>query len=149
MVEMAEETKKLEELAYQYQLLQAQAQLLAQNLELLTLGKNEFQAVKETLEGLKKEEGEVEILVPIGAGSFLKGKILDAKNAIVSVGAGYAVEKSLDDSIVYLEKRIKEYEEAIAKTQDALRKLEVQLGELAKKAQEIQQKQAMGFGVKK
>ncbi|WP_209477629.1 prefoldin subunit alpha [Thermococcus stetteri] len=146
---MAEETKKLEELAYQYQLLQAQAQLLAQNLELLTLGKNEFQAVKETLEGLKKEEGEVEILVPIGAGSFLKGKILDAKNAIVSVGAGYAVEKSLDDSIVYLEKRIKEYEEAIAKTQDALRKLEVQLGELAKKAQEIQQKQAMGFGVKK
>ncbi|AMQ17679.1 prefoldin subunit alpha [Thermococcus peptonophilus] len=146
---MAEDTKKLEELAYQYQLLQAQAQLLAQNLELLTLGKNEFQAVKETLEGLKKEEGAVEILVPIGAGSFLKGKILDAKNAIVSVGAGYAVEKSLDDSIAYLEKRIKEYEEAIAKTQEALKKLEVQLGDLAKKAQEIQQKQAMGFSVKK
>ncbi len=123
---MAEDTKKLEELAYQYQLLQAQAQLLAQNLELLTLGgKNEFQAVKETLEGLKNEEGEVEILVPIGgAGSFLKGKIVDAKNAIVSVGAGYAVQKSLDDSIEYLEKRINEYEEAIAKTQEALKKLE-------------------------
>lgn len=146
---MAEDTKKLEELAYQYQLLQAQAQLLAQNLELLTLGRNEFQAVKETLEGLKNEEGEVEILVPLGAGSFLKGKIVDAKNAIVSVGAGYAVEKGLDDSIEYLEKRIKEYEEAIAKTQEALKKLEVQLGELARQAQEIQQKQAMGFRVKK
>ncbi|BAD85194.1 prefoldin, alpha subunit [Thermococcus kodakarensis KOD1] len=146
---MAEDTKKLEELAYQYQLLQAQAQLLAQNLELLTLGRNEFQAVKETLEGLKNEEGEFEILVPIGAGSFLKGKIVDAKNAIVSVGAGYAVQKSLDDSIEYLEKRIKEYEEAIAKTQEALKKLEAQLGELARQAQEIQQKQAMGFSVKK
>jgi prefoldin alpha subunit len=146
---MAEDRKKLEELAYQYQLLQAQAQLLAQNLELLTLGKNEFQAVKETLEGLKKEEGEVEILVPIGAGSFLRGKVIDPEKAIVSVGAGYAVEKGLDDAVAYLEKRIKEYEEAIAKTQEALRRLEAQLGEVAKQAQAIQDRQAMGFSVKK
>ena len=146
---MAEDRKKLEELAYQYQLLQAQAQLLAQNLELLTLGKNEFQAVKETLEGLKKEEGEVEILVPIGAGSFLRGKVIDPEKAIVSVGAGYAVEKGLDDAVAYLEMRIKEYEEAIAKTQEALRRLEAQLGVVAKQAQAIQDRGTRGFSVKK
>lgn len=147
---MAENNEQLERLAYEYQLLQAQAQLLAQNLELLTLGKNEFQAVKETLEGLKKvEEERPEILVPIGAGSFLKGVIVDRENAIVSIGAGYAVEKTLDDAITYLDARIKEYEEAIAKTQEGLKKLEAQLGELARKAQELQQKQAMGFSVKK
>ena len=130
--------KEMEKLAYEYQLLQAQAQLLAQNLELLSLGRNEFQAVKETIEELKKAEGEVEILVPIGAGSFLKGLITDKENAIVSVGAGYAVEKNLDDAITYLEERIKEYDEAIIKTQEALKNLETQLGELAKKAQELQ-----------
>ncbi|MDK2913999.1 MAG: prefoldin alpha subunit [Thermococcaceae archaeon] len=147
---MAETNEQLERLAYEYQLLQAQAQLLAQNLELLTLGKNEFQAVKETLEGLKKvEEERPEILVPIGAGSFLKGVIVDRENTIVSIGAGYAVEKTLDDAITYLDARIKEYEEAIAKTQEGLKKLEAQLGELARKAQELQQKQAMGFSVKK
>ncbi|NJE48266.1 prefoldin subunit alpha [Thermococcus sp. 9N3] len=134
--------KEMEKLAYEYQLLQAQAQLLAQNLELLTLGRDEFKAVKETLEELKKTEGEVEILVPIGAGSFLKGKITDKENAIVSVGAGYAVEKNLDSAIEYLEERIKEYDEAIAKTQEALKKLEAQLGELAKRAQELQAKKA-------
>ncbi|HDZ36182.1 MAG TPA: prefoldin subunit alpha [Thermococcus sp.] len=147
---MAETNEQLERLAYEYQLLQAQAQLLAQNLELLTLGRNEFQAVKETLEELKKvEEGNPEILVPIGAGSFLKARIEDKENAIVSVGAGYAIEKNLDDAIAYLEARIKEYDEAIAKNQEALKKLEGQLGELAKKAQELQQKQAMNFSVKK
>ncbi|WP_297534930.1 prefoldin subunit alpha [Thermococcus sp.] len=130
--------KEMEKLAYEYQLLQAQAQLLAQNLELLTLGREEFRAVKETLEELKKTEGEVEILVPIGAGSFLKGRIIDKENAIVSVGAGYAVEKNLDSAIEYLGKRIKEYDGAIAKTQEALRKIEEQLGELARKVQEIQ-----------
>ena len=141
---------EMERLAYEYQLLQAQAQLLAQNLELLTLGRNEFQAVKETLEELKKvEEERPEILVPIGAGSFLKAMIVDKENAIVSVGAGYAIEKNLDDAVTYLDARIKEYEEAIAKTQEALRKLEAQLGDLAQKAQELQAKQAMGFTVKK
>lgn len=133
--------KEMEKLAYEYQLLQAQAQLLAQNLELLTLGMNEFKAVRETLEGLKKTEGEAEILVPIGAGSFLRGKITDKENAIVSVGAGYAVEKNLDSAIEYLDERIKEYEGAIARTQDALKKLEAQLGDLAKRAQELQVKQ--------
>lgn len=136
---MAQINEQLEKLAYEYQLLQAQAQLLAQNLELLTLAKNEFQAVKETLEGLKKiDEEKPEILVPIGAGSFLKGVILDKKRAIVSVGAGYAVEKNLEEAIGYLDARVKEYENAIEKTQEALKRLEVQLGELAKKAQELQ-----------
>ncbi|WP_457741575.1 prefoldin subunit alpha [Thermococcus sp.] len=130
--------KELEKLAYEYQILQAQAQLLSQNLELLTLGREEFKAVRETLEELKKMDGEIEILVPVGAGSFLKGKIMDRENAIVSVGAGYAVEKDLDSAIEYLETRIKEYDEAIVKTQEALRKIEGQLGELAKKVQEIQ-----------
>ncbi|HDG64094.1 MAG TPA: prefoldin subunit alpha [Thermococcus sp.] len=147
---MAQNQERLERLAYEYQLLQAQAQLLAQNLELLTLGKNEFQAVKETLEGLKSvEEEKPEILVPIGAGSFLKGRIEDKQNAIVSVGSGYAIEKSLDDAIVYLDERIREYEEAIKKTQDALHQLEHKLQDLAQKAQKLQQQQAIGFKVPK
>ncbi|CUX78164.1 Prefoldin alpha subunit (GimC alpha subunit) [Thermococcus chitonophagus] len=142
--------KELEKLAYEYQVLQAQAQLLAQNLELLNLARAEVQTVKETLENLKKvEEERPEILVPIGAGSFLKGVIVDKNNAIVSVGSGYAVEKNIDDAIAFLEERIREYDEAIRKTQEALAELEKKVGEVAKKAQELQQKQAMSFSVKK
>ncbi|AIF69362.1 prefoldin subunit alpha [Palaeococcus pacificus DY20341] len=145
---MAQSEEALQKLAYEYQLLQAQAQLLAQNLELLTLGMNEFKAVKETLEKLKEVEDEKpEILVPIGAGSFLKGQIVDKENAIVSVGAGYAIEKSLDDAIGYLDSRVKEYEEAIKKTQESLHQIEHKLQELAIKAQKLQQEQAMKFNV--
>lgn len=145
---MSEEA--LQKLAYEYQLLQAQAQLLSQNLELLTLGMNEFSAVKGTLEELKKvEEENPEILVPIGAGSFLKGKILDKSNAIVSVGAGYAVKKSIDEAIAYLNERIKEYEDAIRKTQESLQKIEHKLQDLAVQAQKLQRDQAMQFKVPK
>ncbi|AEC52069.1 prefoldin subunit alpha [Pyrococcus sp. NA2] len=147
---MAQNNKELEKLAYEYQVLQAQAQLLAQNLELLNLARAEVQTVRETLENLKKVgEERPEILVPIGAGSFLKGMIIDKNNAIVSVGSGYAVERSIDDAIAFLEKRIKEYDEAIKKTQEALAEIEKRVGEVAKKAQEIQQKEAMSFKVKR
>ncbi|AEH25559.1 prefoldin subunit alpha [Pyrococcus yayanosii] len=145
---MADE-KELEKLAYEYQMLQAQAQLLAQNLDLLTLARNEVQAVKETLKGLKKVEGEPEILIPIGAGSFLKGVIVDKDRAIVSVGAGYAVERSIDDAITFLEGRIKEYDEAIKKTQETLHGLEQRIKEVAVKVQKLQQEQAMSFKVPK
>ncbi|AAL80499.1 prefoldin subunit alpha [Pyrococcus furiosus DSM 3638] len=145
-----ENNKELEKVAYEYQVVQAQAQLLAQNLELLSLAQAEVQTVKETLENLMKIEDEnPEILVPIGAGSFLKGKIVDKNNAIISVGSGYAVEKTLEDAIKYLDERIKEYDEAIRKTQEALNELQKRAAELAKKAQEIQQKQAMSFKLKK
>ncbi len=138
-VKMAERNEQFERLAYEYQLLQAQAQLLAQNLDLLTMGRNEFQAVKETIEGLKKTEDErPEILVPIGAGSFLRGTLIDKNNAIVSVGAGYAIEKSLDEAVEYLEARIREYDGAIAKTQEGLKSLEGRLQELAQRAQQLQ-----------
>ena len=143
-MDMGEEA--LQKLAYEYQLLQAQAQLLSQNLELLTLGMNEFSAVKGTLEELKKvEEENPEILVPIGAGSFLKGKIMDKRSAIVSIGAGYAMEKSIDDAIAYLNERIKEYEDAIRKTQESLQKIEHKLQDLAVQAQKLQREQAMQF----
>ncbi|BAA29615.1 151aa long hypothetical protein [Pyrococcus horikoshii OT3] len=151
MIRMAQNNKELEKLAYEYQVLQAQAQILAQNLELLNLAKAEVQTVRETLENLKKiEEEKPEILVPIGAGSFLKGVIVDKNNAIVSVGSGYAVERSIDEAISFLEKRLKEYDEAIKKTQGALAELEKRIGEVARKAQEVQQKQSMtSFKVKK
>ncbi len=147
-MDMGEEA--LQKLAYEYQLLQAQAQLLSQNLELLTLGMNEFSAVKDTLEELKKvEEENPEILVPIGAGSFLKGKIMDKRSAIVSIGAGYAMEKSIDDAIAYLNERIEEYEDAIRKTQESLQKIERKLQDLAVQAQKLQREQAMQFKVPK
>jgi len=139
MGENVKKREELEKLAYEYQLLQAQAQLLAQNLELLTIARNELSALKETLEGLKTIDSEnPEILVPIGGGSFLKGTILDKERAVVSMGAGYSAEMPLENAIELINRRINEYDTAIQKTQEALRRLDGQLQELAKRAQSLE-----------
>ncbi len=133
--------KDLERLAYEYQILQERYKLLAQNLELLTLARNELGTMKETLEGLKSmEKEEIEVLIPIGGGSFLKGTIKDREHAIVSIGAGYAVEKDLEGAVKYIEERIKEYDDAIRRNEEALKQLEIQLQSLAEKAQNISRK---------
>ena len=139
MGENVKKREELEKLAYEYQLLQAQAQLLAQNLELLTIARNELSALKETLEGLKNIDSEnPEILVPIGGGSFLKGTILDKERAVVSMGAGYSAEMPLENAIELINRRINEYDTAIQKTQEALRRLDGQLQELTKRAQSLE-----------
>lgn len=139
MAENPKRDEEFERLAYEYQLLQAQAQLLAQNLELLNLAKNELLTLKKTLEGLRQIDTEKpEILVPIGGGSFLRGIVVDKERAIVSMGAGYSAETPVENAIELTERRINEYETAIQRTQEGLRKIELQLQELARRAQSLQ-----------
>lgn len=134
-----EKRKELEKLAYEYQLLQAQAQLLAQNLELLALAGNELKTLRETLEGLRDMGSEnPEVLIPIGGGSFLKGMVTDRERAVISMGAGYSAEMPIESAMELVDRRIKEYEMAIQRTQEALRKIEGQLQELARRAQSLE-----------
>ncbi len=139
MAENVEKRKELEKLAYEYQLLQAQAQLLAQNLELLALAGNELKTLRETLEGLRDMGSEnPEVLIPIGGGSFLKGMVTDRERAVISMGAGYSAEMPIESAMELVDRRIKEYEMAIQRTQEALRKIEGQLQELARRAQSLE-----------
>ena len=59
------------------------------------------------------DEKITEILVTIGGGLFLKASAPPPEKFIVNVGAQLALEKTKDDAIVYIEERLKEFENAI------------------------------------
>ncbi len=69
---------------------------------------NELQLAKATLQNLpgKKTEG----LLPIGGGVMLPA-LTEKGNVLINVGAGVVVEKSLEDAVSFLDKRIKMIEE--------------------------------------
>ena len=54
----------------------------------------------------KENEG----LMPIGIGVFIKTNIASLDKLLVNVGAGVTVEKSREDTLNYIESRIKEFE---------------------------------------
>ena len=76
-------------------------------------------------------DSDVETLMPVGIGVFVKTNVPPIKKLLVNLGAGVAVEKSREDALNYVEARIKEYDVAG-------RQLEAQRQELEMRMQQVQ-----------
>jgi prefoldin alpha subunit len=76
-------------------------------------------------------ESEVESLMPVGVGVYVKTMVPPIKKVLVTLGAGVALEKNREDALNYVESRIKEYEVGA-------RKLEAQRQEIAMRMEQVQ-----------
>jgi len=52
-------------------------------------------------------ESEVESLMPVGIGVYIRALVPPVKKLLVNVGAGVTIEKSREDTVNYIESRIK------------------------------------------
>jgi prefoldin alpha subunit len=76
-------------------------------------------------------ESDVESLMPIGIGVYVKTTVPPIKKLLINLDAGVAIEKSREDALNYVETRIKEYE-------IAARQLEAQRQEIAMRINQLQ-----------
>ena len=76
-------------------------------------------------------ESDVESLMPIGIGVYVKSVVPPVKKLLINLEAGVAIEKSREDVLNYVETRIKEYEVAA-------RQLEAQRQEIAMRLNQLQ-----------
>lgn len=74
----------------------------------------------------KENEG----LMPIGIGIFIKTNIASLDKLLVNVGAGVTVEKSREDTLNYIESRIKEFEIAFNQLTTQKKQLTSQLEQI-------------------
>jgi prefoldin alpha subunit len=88
-----------------------------------------------------QSETEVESYVPVGVGVHMKVSVPPVKKLLINIGAGVAVEKSREDTINYIESRLKEFEIALKqlmgqKQQVSLRmeQIQVQVNEMVQRA---------------
>lgn len=88
-----------------------------------------------------QSESEIESYVPVGVGVHMKVSVPPVKKLLINIGAGVAVEKNREDTINYIELKLKEFEIALKqlngqKQQVSLRmeQIQVQVNELVKKA---------------
>ena len=78
------------------------------------------------------EVSEVESLMPVGIGVYMKALVPPMKKLLINVGAGVTIEKSREDTINYIESRLKEFEVA-------LRQLASQKHQIATRMDQIQE----------
>ncbi|MEM4263358.1 MAG: prefoldin subunit alpha [Candidatus Woesearchaeota archaeon] len=84
--------KYLELQLYDQQMRQAQQQMQAVEQQV-----SEIEYVVQCINDVAKVDVGTEIFIPISAGVFLKAKLLDNKDALINVGAGTAVKKTLPE----------------------------------------------------
>lgn len=84
-----------------------------------------------TIQGISADT-DSEALMPVGIGVYIKTNVPPAKKLLVSLGSGVTVEKNRDDTLNFVEVRIKEYEVA-------MRQLETQRQQIAMQMAQIQE----------
>ena len=93
--------------------LSRQVQVLRVSLEEVTMSADALKAFKNAKEG-------DEIMVPVGASSFITVKVTSNRNVVVGIGSNISVEKDIDDAIGYMEANNAEIAEALKKSAEAL-----------------------------
>ena len=93
--------------------LSRQVQVLRVSLEEVTMSSDALKAFKNAKEG-------DDIMVPVGASSFITVKVTSNRNVVVGIGSNISVEKDIDDAISYMDANNAEIEEALKKSAETL-----------------------------
>jgi len=113
--------ERLKKLQDELRSLIAQAEHLRAQVDVVNDTIQDLAAVIEVLEYLKKHGEGRTVLVPIGAGNFIRAKIEKVDTVVMGVGGRLSVEASVEDARKMLEERIDALE---GLRLDLLRKLE-------------------------
>ncbi len=130
-----ETEEKIRELITRIQINQQRMDALQQQANLIQLSLNDLDnALKAltTLEG--KGEGQ-EMLVPIGADSFVHAKLSDPDKVIIGLGSGVSVEKGVADSKGIIQGRRSELEKVLLDTSGVMEQVASELVRLQQEAQ--------------
>jgi prefoldin alpha subunit len=88
------------------------------------------------------DESQIEALAPVGIGVYIKSLVPPVKKLLINVGAGVVLEKSREDTINYIEARIKEFEIAIKQLSSQRQQIETRMNQIqAQINQMLQQSQ--------
>ena len=97
-----------------------QLNALTQQSQLLQMSYEETLTASRTLASLENAKEGDEIMVPVGANSFITVKVTSNRNVIVDIGSDISVEKNPESAIEYMGANIAEISEALKKTMEAL-----------------------------
>jgi prefoldin alpha subunit len=87
------------------EIFRAQLESINQNQQLVQISLEELGRAKETLVQYQKAKEGDEILLPVGGNSFVFAKVATNAKAIVGIGTGISVEKSMDEAIKTMDDR--------------------------------------------
>lgn len=120
-----------------------QADILSRQLDFMERQRIESIAAIETLKGLLSQKESV-ALVPIGGGTTVRAKIMDADNILVNIGADVVIRRTNKEAVEYLEDHVKELEAVEKKIAESLDQIKSQINEIARRIEKGYQNSKAG-----
>ena len=97
--------------------------------------------MRHTLENLKKTDKDLEILLPIGGGTFIDASAKKSSKVLVDIGSGLVSEKNYDDAIKKIDERVKNLEKTQEKLAQMIEQVQQEATNISTKAQQIMSEQ--------
>jgi len=122
-----------------YQQYQAQADSIMRQLSLTQITADGLDHALGAVEALDKAEVGQEILVPIGSGSFIHGKLASKEKIVLNVGAGVSIEKTAAEANSILQVRRSEVLESSKKLNEVLAKIDQEMQKIQAVMQQFEE----------
>lgn len=120
---MAADEETIKKLLVEIRMMEGSTNLIQSRLRIVSSALEETAIAMNTLEGVKGCPKGTEVLVPVGAGSFLRAELTNVEKAITGVGAGVCIEKSIESSTTDLKERQAELEKLSGSLRQQLEQL--------------------------
>ncbi len=115
----------------------AQYEALMRQREIIGLTIDEHSRAKDTISRIAAGRPGDEILVPVGAESFVHARISENKNAVISVGANVSFQRTSEEADKLLTERIDELNRALHKVTERAEQTEITVQQLSEKIQKF------------
>lgn len=135
---------EIRELAANFDAYKAQLEQLARQEEVLRMSLEEHLRAKETMKRFGECKEETKMLIPIGANTFLHGKVSDKSKVILGVGGDVAIESTIEDALENIEVKIKELRDAEASVTKRREETNDRMVEISEKLQLAYQESRKG-----
>lgn len=113
-----------------------QLDALMKQQQLIQMAVEEHVRARETIKSLSKGTPGDDVLIPIGADSYIHAKISDNRNAIVGVGSNTSIRRSPEEAEKILDEKIDELSRAFKTVTDRATQTEAMIQELSEKVQQ-------------
>jgi prefoldin alpha subunit len=133
-----ESEEQIRELISRIQLNQQRMDALQQQANLVQMSLNDLDSALKALTTLDGKGDGQEMLVPIGAGSFVHARLAEPDKVIIGLGSGVSVEKNFADSKGIIQSRRTELEKVLLDTNGAIDQVGSELMRLQQEAQKYQ-----------
>ena len=120
----SEAEQKVQEDLYRLDTYRSQLNTLLQQHQLLTASRGDHLRARESLEGLDRTEPGTEILVPLGADTFLRGSALPGAKVLIGVGSRVVVEMERPKVSELLAQRLERLDKAASDLEGQIRTLD-------------------------